>query len=127
MTRTLGPRIYIKRDEESSIARGCQMYAAHFRPEIAIIPRIATAVAPFTCEEVWLTEAHRKIRDTRDLHEELCAFDITYHLTDDFRPTKVEYGMAVDRMSIFLGPDYDILAHGVGDNLHIHCEYEGGR
>lgn len=127
MTTTLGPVIIIKRDAESTIDRGCRLYSSHWRPEIALIPRIAGATAHPKTTAVWLTEGYRNIRDTPDKHEELCAFDITWRLTDGALPTKAQYTDSKRMMSIFLGPDYDILVHGEGTALHIHCEYEGGR
>jgi hypothetical protein len=35
------------------------------------------------------------------------------------------YGqMWAERMSTHLGPDYDCIAHGVGDNFHLHVEFD---
>ena len=125
--RNFGPRIYVKRDEESTIKRGCRLYGAHFRPEIAAIPHAACNVAhhaypKFT--ECWLTEGFRDVREERDLHEEQRALDITFRTQGGWRPTREEYDRVADGMRIVLGRDYDIQVHGKGDNLHIHCELD---
>lgn len=119
-----GPRIYWKRDEESSSGRGAQGYAAHYTPEMA---RIVWAVAR-SCDsfvaEVWITEAFRNIRDSRDLHEECRALDFTLRTASGSRPAEMVYRDVGDRVQAILGPDYDVVVHGEGANLHIHVEYD---
>ena len=122
--RHLGPRIYVKRDEESSVGRGCELYGAHFRPEISKIVWAAANSAPGQAEEVWLTEGYRDIRESRDMHEELRAIDITFRLKHDMLTTLDEYRAVVARMKALLGPDYDIIVHGDGANRHIHAELD---
>jgi hypothetical protein len=124
VTITLGPRIFVKRDSESSVGRGCVLYAAHFRPEIAMIPRAAAACAPAGTEEVWLTEGYRNIRDSPDRHEMLCALDITYRLIGDIACTVEMYVASSWAMSTYLGPNYDIPHPKHGSAPHIHCEYD---
>ena len=118
-----GPRIIFKDDRDSSIGRGCILFAAHFRPEIMLIPRVCAAVAPKATQIVRVTEGWRDIRDTRDRHEDLCALDLTLEMPVG-RATKEEYARVVDSMRAFLGPDYDVIAHGEGFGHHIHCEWD---
>jgi len=122
-----GPRVFVKRDEESSVGRGAILYGAHWRPEIAAIVWAACVASKDVSpgiKEVILTEGYRDIRDTRDLHEELRALDITFRLDHQLRPTLGEYARLRDRMKELLGPDYDVLAHGEDTQLHIHSEYD---
>lgn len=122
-----GVRIIFKRDEESNVNRGAVLYRAHFRPELAIILYWAAFHAPEELgNEMWVTEAWRNIRDSRDLHEEMRAFDIdcTRIEAPDF---KQKYDIA--RMwGIFLqeeiGPDYQVILHGGQESLHLHVELD---
>jgi hypothetical protein len=121
-------RIYVKRDAESSIGRGCILRGAHFRPEIARIvwsASIAASEVSPACREVWLTEGDRPRRDSRDLHPELRALDLSFRMIHGLRPTQGEYEHIRDRMRELLGPDYDVVCHAVGtDALHIHAELD---
>jgi len=119
-----GPRIIVKDDRDSSVGRGCVLFAAHFRQGLSDIPRLAATCAPFSTQEVWLTEGWREIRPSRDMHKELCAFDITFRMPGGVRANKGEYDQAASRMRIFLGRDYDIVVHGSGANEHIHIEWD---
>ena len=123
-----GPRVYVKRDSESSAGRGCVLYGAHFRPEIAKIVWSACVAAGGVSpaiKEVWLTEGWRNARSERDLHKELRAIDITFRMLHDMRPTQAEYSRIVAKMIELLGPDYDVLCHAVGtDMLHVHAELD---
>ena len=126
--RKLGPRVYVKRDEESSIGRGCILHGAHFRPEIAKIVWAAchavTEVAP-AFDELWLTEGYRDVRSSRDLHEELRGLDITFRSAEGLRPMEGAYQAIAKHMEALLGPDYDIVCHAVGsDASHGHAEYD---
>lgn len=125
--RKFGPRVYVKRDDESSIGRGCILYGAHFRPEMAIIVWAACAAARElvpAVDECWLTEGFRDIRDIdakMDRHEVLNALDITFRMQPgDFRPTDTDYHRIKVRMRELLGPDYDVLFHAA----HIHAELD---
>ena len=122
----LGPRIFVKRDYESSIGRGAVLYAAHFQDGLAALVRAAVSAASAGVEDVWITEGWRPARraGVRDLHEQLRALDFTYRLVGGVRPTRDEYEEAVRRMRLTLGPDYDIQAHGENDGLHIHGEID---
>ncbi len=119
-----GPRIIVKDDRDSTVGRGGVLFAALFRPEIAILPRLVAACAPMRAEVVRVTEGHRKIRETRDRHEDLCALDFTIEMPAGMRAIEPEYEQVADRMRIFLGPDYDIVVHGEGLGLHIHVEWD---
>lgn len=123
-----GPRVIFKDDRDSSIGRGAVLYGGHFRPEVARIVYVAAQVAPDQVTEIVVSEAHRNIRDTRDLHEEGRAFDFSLnveglgHLAfEDRRAIGQEWAM---RMSANLGPDYTVIVHGEGANLHIHAELD---
>lgn len=118
-----GPRIIVKDDRDSSIGRGCEQYAWHYRPEIAAIPRAAAASSPWNTRIVRLTEGYRNIRDTPDDHEDFNAFDITVELPAGARANKAEYEQMAFRMKLFLGPDYGFLVHGEDAALHIHFRY----
>lgn len=122
--RNLGPRVYVKRDEESSIGRGCILHGAHFRPEIAKIVWAACRAAPLHTASITLTEGARDIRDTRDMHEELRALDLTFLMPGKRSPTVEEYEHLQSGMKSLLGHDYDVIAHGDGPNIHIHTELD---
>jgi hypothetical protein len=121
-------RVYVKRDEESSVGRGCVLYGAHFRPEIS---RIVWATCHAASEvsgairELWLTEGWRHIRETRDLHAEARALDMTFRMPAGLRPTEGEYRRIRERAAELLGPDYDVVCHASGtDALHLHIELD---
>lgn len=123
----LGPRFIVKRDSESSVGRGCDLRTAHFRPEMAAIiwacgqgcMSLDTRI-----KEVWITEGARSIRDSRDLHEELRAFDFTLRREDGTRSSEVVMRRVGAVMGKLLGPDYQIIVHGEGLSLHIHAEID---
>lgn len=120
-----GPRVIVKRDEESSVGRGCHLTGAHFVPEMAKIVWAACRTAhPVIVAVVMLTEGYRNIRDARDMHEECRAFDITTRDQRGAIGTEAMYEVMAANMGDLLGPDYDIIVHGEGNNLHIHCEYD---
>ena len=125
--RNLGPRVVVKRDSESSIGRGCDLRGAHFRPEVSAIVHAACQAAHSktpAVEELWLTEGLRDIRNTRDMHEELRALDITGRLKGGKRANKALLEKIAREMRRTLGPDYQIIVHGKGANLHIHAELD---
>lgn len=120
-------RVYVKRDEESSIGRGCILYGAHFRPEMSAVVYEAVRATERQfpkARELWLTEGWRNIRPTRDLHQEKRAFDITLRHKPDVRFTRDEYRLVAIEMRKRLGPDYQIVVHGEGANIHIHAELD---
>ena len=119
-----GPRLLIKRDEESSVGRGAQLYAAHLVPEMARVMWACCRCCDTFISEVWVTEAYRKIRTDRDLHEECRALDFTLRTSTGARPAEMVYRDVGDRMVAVLGPDYDVVVHGESANLHIHAEYD---
>lgn len=119
-----GPRIIVKDDRDSSIGRGCEQYAWHYRPEMACIPRAAAASVPWFCTLVRLTEGYRDIRDTPDDHEDFNAFDITAEFENGDRISYSEYFEMAVRMKVFLGPDYGYKVHGERLGLHIHFRFK---
>ena len=119
-----GPRIYFKRDEESGVGRGAHIYGAHFCPEIAHIVWAVARSCSHVIAELWVTEGYRDIRDERDMHEECRAFDFTFRTSSGNRPGEVFYDDIAEDASRLLGPDYDVVVHGTGANLHIHIEYD---
>ena len=122
MTPT-GPRIIVKRDTESSIGRGAALYLDHFRPHVSVMIWAIARACPDSCTELWITEGHRKIRDTRDLHEECLALDFTFR-DGEQRLIEVELHEIAREARSTLGDEYDLIAHGSGSNLHIHAEYD---
>ena len=116
-----GPRIHFKTDQESTINRGAVMYAAHFRPEIACIPYWAARTAPPGLERIVVSEGYRKIRDSLDLHEQYRAMDLSLNVIDGDEAERRSVGTFwAKRLEEALGPDYLVLVHGAGANLHIH-------
>jgi hypothetical protein len=126
--RKLGPRVYVKRDEESSIGRGCILHGAHFRPEIAAMTHSACGAASRVDHKiatVRLTEGARDIRSSRDLHEELRAIDYTFEYANGMRIKTVTYHEIAREMQNDLGDDYDVESHAVdSDAIHTHCELD---
>lgn len=120
-----GPRIVIKDDRDSAIGRGCVLYAGHFRPELACIPYWAAHTAPDGVETVVISEGWRDIRESRDLHEELRALDLSLNvIPGDFAARMAAGQKWAERLRVKLGPDYDVIVHGQGSNLHIHAELD---
>jgi hypothetical protein len=120
-----GPRIIFKDDRDSSIGRGCILYAAHLRPEVIAIVRAAALEAPEGLEVITISEGWRDIRERRDLHEEARAFDIS--LNGIPGPDEIREAVGDDwgaRIAKRLGGDYDVIVHGEGSNLHIHVELD---
>lgn len=123
-----GLRVVVKTDAESAIGRGCVLYLGHLRPEIILMPReIGRAAQEYYPQFTWmrLTEGHRDIRQTRDLHEELRAIDITLETDGGVRATESQLQAIATKASERLGPDYDLVVHAVGtDAIHIHAELD---
>lgn len=123
-----GARIIFKRDSESKVGRGAVMYRAHFRPEMALILYWASYYAPEELQnnEMWVTEAWRSIRDSRDLHKECRAFDIdcTRIQSESFKNKQDIARMWAMCLSEELGPDYEVILHGGRDGLHLHVELD---
>lgn len=119
-----GPRIYFKRDEESSVGRGAILYAAHFVPEVSVMVWAVARSCTALIAEVWVTEAYRDIRDERDMHEECRALDFTFRTSSGARPGDDYYEDAAMEAAKLLGPDYDLICHGEGAGFHIHVEYD---
>lgn len=121
-----GPRVVFKDDRDSAIGRGAILYGGHFRPEMALILMEATRTAPRGVETIVVSEAWRNIRERRDLHKELRAFDLSLNLVPGAN-LAARQAMGDDwanRLRLRLGPDYDVIVHGEGGNLHIHVELD---
>ena len=122
----LGPRVIFKDDRDSASGRGCRMFAAHFTHYVMAI--LIHGVQAFSLDKtvkvIRLTEGHRHIRDTRDLHEECRAFDFTAEMEEGTRIPRAAYERVGHQMRKWLGSDYDVIVHGEGTNLHIHAEYD---
>ena len=121
-------RIYVKRDEESSVGRGAVLSAAHFRPEMAAIiyeAARATELQFPEATELWITEGWRRIREARDLHRERRAFDFTVRTFGDERLTRDEYELVAYTMRNRLGPDVQVIVHGESTSgIHLHAELD---
>lgn len=120
-----GPRIIFKDDRDSSIQRGAVMYGAHFRPEMALIYYHAAQTAPTGLKTMVVSEGYRKIRDTRDLHQELRGIDLSLNTIEGDEAERRSQGTFwATRLQEALGPDYTVIVHGAGRNLHIHIELD---
>lgn len=117
-----GPRVIVKTDAESPIGRGCVLYGAHFRPEIALIVWAACRTTHHI-DEIRLTEGWRPSGDKRDLHPELRALDIVATRGGE-RLSLEEHKMIVMGMRRWLNPDYQFRAHDAGSGVHIHVELD---
>ena len=131
MKSRLGPRILVKPDAESSIGRGCELYGAHFRPEMAVIPHAMAAASqnlyPGKFAVMRMTEGKRPPRKqgVRDLHAELRAEDFTFETFTGLRATEQELRNIAFKAKETLGDDYDVEIHAVGsDAVHIHAELD---
>lgn len=127
MSEDKGPRALFKTDEQSSIGRGCVLYAAHFRVEVAYIFYAVLKTAPEGMDEVLFSEGYRNIRETRDLHEELRAVDVSCAELPgctDYNERANKANEWARRLQLVLGDDYDVVAHGGANNLHLHVELD---
>ena len=114
-----GPRIIFKDDRDSSIGRGCVVYQGMLRPECICMVAAAAETAPGGMEEMHVSEGWRDVRDSRDLHEELRAWDISGRGLDTF-----QLNLWSDRIGEKLGPAYTVVVHDTGSGLHIHIELD---
>lgn len=121
-----GPRIVFKDDRDSAIGRGCILHRGSLRPEVmAIVIAAARTAPPLEGNVLIVSEGWRNIREQRDLHEELRAFDISVHnIIILSEPRRAHAELWAERMSEDLGGEYDVVLHGEGSNLHIHGEFE---
>lgn len=121
-----GPRLIFKTDAESSIGRGCVTYGGHFRPEMARVLHVACMTADPLWSEITATEGWRpKLRASRDLHPEGRAWDLGLnHIDGDEELRRREGEIWAGRMRKELGPDYQVIVHGEGRNLHVHVELD---
>ncbi len=109
------------------IKEGVVFKSAHFLPHITRIITVALDTAPVTIDGVvWLTQAYRHIRTTLDFHELMAAFDFRCKniVAVGIEEREVLGHLWAERMDVVLGADYDILAHGVEDNFHVHAEFD---
>lgn len=125
-----GPRIHVKTDAESSIGRGCVLYGAHSRPEIAAMDHAMCAATSKLYPRFLVirkTEGWRPQREAgkRDLHTEMRAIDYTVETETGFRATEQELRNIAFKAKETLGDDYDVEVHAVGsDAVHIHAELD---
>ena len=120
-----GPRIVFKDDRDSSVGRGCVLYAGNLRPEVlAIVLAAAQTAPPLKENTLVVSEGYRSVRDSRDLHKELRAFDISLNQIQDPGNIVITAEIWADNIRGELGPSYDVLAHGEGANFHLHIELD---
>ena len=122
-----GPRVIFKDDRDSNIGRGCVIYQGMLRPEIICMVAAAAATAPAGMKEMHVSEGHRNIRDSRDLHEELRAWDISARGVDAQEGGELEWDIVTEwaeRIQAKLGPAYTVVVHDTGSGLHIHIELD---
>lgn len=106
---------------------GVILSAAHLRPHMTEILRVALLTAPdLTDGTVTVTEANRDIRDSLDFHELNLAFDLRCkNIVASDQPDREARGHSwAEAMKQQLGEEYDIIAHGSGDSFHIHAEFD---
>ena len=111
---------------------GVVLKHAHFLPHMTTILQAAIVAAPDNLVDstVWVTCAHRDIRESLDFHELCAAFDFrcknidTTGAQDPMAARRIFGGNWATRMLTILTPDYDVVAHGEGDNFHIHAEFD---
>ena len=107
----------------------------HFEPHITRIFQAALVTAPLMTDgTVWVTQAWRNIRESLDFHELVAAIDfrckniVVKTGADSEDSQRLNRGLIgqkwAERMSEILGPDYDCIAHGYGDNFHLHIEFD---
>ena len=109
------------------VKNGVVFRNAHFLPHMTAIVHAALQTAPTTNDDcVWITEGWRDIRDSLDFHELCAAFDFRCkNIVADSQEMREELADEwAEDMRIVLGDDYDVIAHGVGDSLHIHAEFD---
>lgn len=100
---------------------------AHFRPHMVQIIMVAFATQPETTDgKLVITEGWRDIRDSLDFHEHCAAFDFRCkNLVGASQEERERQGHAwAAVMRERLGSDYDVIAHGEGDNFHVHAEFD---
>jgi hypothetical protein len=103
---------------------GVELKHGNLAPHIVAILTAALETAPKMKDGfVWVTQAHRKIRDTLDFHEHAAAFDFRCKSISGVDVVPLGSLWAA-RMSAKLGPSYDCIAHGTGANYHLHVEYD---
>lgn len=120
-------RIIFKDDRDSSIGRGAVLHAAHFRPEMAEVIYVMAHTAPHGTDHIVVSEGFREqTRESLDLHARRQAFDFSLNLWPGFSYAQREsIGREwAARARALLGPDYDIVIHGSGLNLHVHVEFD---
>lgn len=123
-----GPRIVFKDDRDSAVGRGAVLFWGHFLdgPRQIIIAAAQTAPA-FVDNVMLVSEGWRHVREARDLHRELRAFDFSLNRlagVSGFSHRKIAGEAWATRMRAVLGPGYDIEVHGEGENLHLHAELD---
>lgn len=123
------PRVLFKTDDESNIGRGCHLTGAHMRREMQAILYAFERTAPEELAYIKWTEGWRPPRaNRRDLHSENRAFDLSLNYPEwTGRGHAVRKDAGIDwgnRASALLGPDYQIVIHGSGRNLHVHIELD---
>ena len=125
-----GPRVIFKDDRDSNIGRGCVIYQGMLRPEIICMVAAAAETAPDGMEEMHVSEGHRNIRDSRDLHEELRAWDISARglpaigSADNETTQRKHMEVWAKLIREKLGPAYTVVVHDTGSGLHIHIELD---
>lgn len=106
---------------------GVVLRSAHLRPHMTAILHAALLTAPQTTDgAVVITSAKRKDDGGRSRHPMCGAFDFRCRSIVARSQTE-RIDIAEDwagRMQIELGDDYDTIAHGEGDHLHVHVEYD---
>lgn len=129
-----GPRVIFKDDRDSNIDRGCVIYQGMLRPEIMCMVAAAAETAPDGMEAMHVSEGHRNIRDSRDLHEELRAWDISARGVPacvDEEELAWEMNAWANRIRGYLSIgsqgyhcSYTAVVHDTGSGLHIHIELD---
>jgi len=102
------------------------IYQGMLRPEIICMVAAAAETAPDGMKVMNVSEGWRDVRSTRDLHEELRAWDISARgmIAHDDDELEWEMGRWATRIQDKLGPAYTVVVHDSGSGLHIHIELD---
>ena len=106
---------------------GVVLRAAHLRPHMTAIIDASLQTSPqHGGNVVTITSAKRPDEGGRSRHPMCGAFD--------FRCKSIIARSQTERITLatnwagdmadLLGEDYDVIAHGEGDDLHVHAEYD---
>lgn len=105
-----------------TVKLGVKLDINNLRPEMIRVKQAAMKTCP-SGEDVTITSAAEQYpRANFSLHP--------FGFAEDYRANHLtrEYGHRwAAEMQELLGSEYDVIAHGKGDQFHIHAEWDGGK